>query len=507
MLDKIKKNKKDICIYFLILLFSVIMCHNFLRMHYASDTWASIDMGYTKYANDFFLGDVRIFSAFSLYIADFLNLSIETFVVVMEFLAIIISCISVMIIYKLFVKLLNIEDKKIYKYMTLIGSYIIIFSHHSIEYYLFQESAIMCLSILFNILATRMLHSDNKGRIVKSGALLLMATFCYQGNLGIFVVINILITFIKEKSFKDTVKEIFKMLVLYGVVCLINIFTMKLINNLILNQEQYRITLTFDILVKYYRGVSNFIKVFVYSFNFIKPYTNFVVVGITMGIMLLVKVKFKYYIEYIFLIITGIGMCLYYDLFTTNIVYFQSRICSSVGILWGVAIIFLLSIASRKKDDKKWVVSLIMIFAVSLYLYTDYTYIKLSRNHIYANSVYIKTGNAIKKKVEEYETKTSKTVKYVSFYTDKEIYAQTISNEMNVYPLPKNVLNVGALTENPMHKAYCYTEYLNYFLQRDFEYKDIEHDIYLKYFKECDWDTFDETQILVDNETVYIATY
>ena len=58
-----------------------------------------------------------------------------------------------------------------------------------------------------------------------------------------------------------------------------------------------------------------------------------------------------------------------------------------------------------------------------------------------------------------------------------------------------------------MHKAYCYTEYLNYFLQRDFEYKDIEHDIYLKHFKECDWDTFDETQILVDNETVYIATY
>ena len=216
MLDKIKKHKKDIFIYFFILAFSVIMCHNFLKMHYASDTWASIDMGYTKYANDFFLGDARIFSAFSLYIADFLNLSIETFVVTMDFLAIIISCISVIIIYKFFVNLLKIEDKTIYNYLTLIGSYIIIFSHHSIEYYLFQESAIMCLSILFNVLATRMLHSDRKGKKVKSGILLLMATFCYQGNLGIFVVINILIIFIKEKSFKDTVKEIFKILLLYA---------------------------------------------------------------------------------------------------------------------------------------------------------------------------------------------------------------------------------------------------------------------------------------------------
>ena len=65
MLEKIKKHKKDISIYSLILIFSVIMCHNFLKMHYASDTWASIDMGYTKYANEFFLGDARIFSAFS----------------------------------------------------------------------------------------------------------------------------------------------------------------------------------------------------------------------------------------------------------------------------------------------------------------------------------------------------------------------------------------------------------------------------------------------------------
>ena len=82
-----------------------------------------------KSANDFFLGDVRIFSAFSLYIADFLNLSIEIFVVIMDFFAIVISCISVMLIYKLFVKLLKFEDKTIYNYLTLIGSYIIIFRY------------------------------------------------------------------------------------------------------------------------------------------------------------------------------------------------------------------------------------------------------------------------------------------------------------------------------------------------------------------------------------------
>ena len=200
-------------------------------------------------------------------------------------------------------------------------------------------------------------------------------------------------------------------------------------------------------------------------------------------------------------------MCLYYDLFTTNIVYFQSRICCSIGILWGVTIIYLISVTIRRQNNKKWITFIIMIFSISLLLYTNYTYINLAENHIYSNSIYIKTGNIIKKKVNEYETRTGKKVKYVSFYTDKMIYAQSISKSMNVYSLPRNVLNIGSLTENPLYRAYSCTEYLNYFLQREFEYKDIEYDVYLKYFKDCDWDTFDETQILVENETVYICTY
>lgn len=507
MLKLMKKNKEYIIMYLVIFIFSIIMCHNFLKPHYSSDTWAIIDKGYINYAMDFFMGDARLFSVFSMFIADLCNINIDAFVVVMDFLAIIISCISVIILYSLFLNLLNLKDNNVYKFLILIGSYLIIFGHMSIEYYLFAESAIMCLSILFNVISIAILNSDKKHKNLKSALVLLLATFSYQGNLGIFVVINMLIIFIKEDKVKLILKKILKVFVIYALVCVINLIIMKLINNLILHQEQYRVVMDLNLLDKLYRAFNNISKGFIYSFDFIYPYTNIIVFILTIVIMICMRSKVKDYIKCIILMISGVGMCLYYDIFTTNVVYFQSRICTTIGILWGIYVLYLTCINYKSEKNSHSINVFIMIFAISLLLYTTYTYIKLSDNHIYSNSIYIETGNVIKKKVKEYEMRTGQTVKYVSFYNDKKIYAEDIVKSGYVYPLPKNVLNLGSLTENPLYKAYCYTEYLNYFLQREFEYKDIEYSVYLEKFKDCDWDTFDETQIFVDNETVYIGSY
>ena len=76
MIDKIKQHKNDLILYILVLIFSVIMCHNFLQMHYSSDTWVVIDKGYTNYALEFFMGDARIFSSLSMFIADFFRMTV-----------------------------------------------------------------------------------------------------------------------------------------------------------------------------------------------------------------------------------------------------------------------------------------------------------------------------------------------------------------------------------------------------------------------------------------------
>lgn len=180
--------KKYLKIFIGVFIFSIIMCCQFLKMHYASDTYNIIYYGYLEYPNLFFLVDARIFSAIALYIANFLNLSISTFVIGMDFIAITLQSISVVIMYSIIKKIINVEDKTVKDFFLIICSYLIIFNPVAIEYLLFAESAVMCLSVLLTVLAIKY-FIINRSYII-SMILLLIAIFCYQRfNRVIYIVL------------------------------------------------------------------------------------------------------------------------------------------------------------------------------------------------------------------------------------------------------------------------------------------------------------------------------
>ena len=72
-----KINKKTIIIYIIILCVSLIMCWNYVRMHWANDTYAIYDWGYYEYGTKIFLKNGRPFSCLLLIIAEIFNLKIE----------------------------------------------------------------------------------------------------------------------------------------------------------------------------------------------------------------------------------------------------------------------------------------------------------------------------------------------------------------------------------------------------------------------------------------------
>ena len=172
--------KKYVIIFCIILLFSIIVCGQFLQMHYASDTYNIIYHGYLEYPNLYFLKDARIFSTLALYIANFFDLSINTFIIGMDFIAIIFQCISVLVVYSIIKKIIKIEENTIKDIMIIICSYLIIFNPMAIEYLLFAESAVMCLSVLLTVLATRFFIV--KHAYIKALILLILAALCYQRN-------------------------------------------------------------------------------------------------------------------------------------------------------------------------------------------------------------------------------------------------------------------------------------------------------------------------------------
>ena len=90
-----KKRKQDIIIGIIIFLLGIIMYINWVTMHYASDTYNIMNVGYEQYALRWSLKDGRLFMAIITYIASKVNMPINLFVIGNLIVGIFISCLCV----------------------------------------------------------------------------------------------------------------------------------------------------------------------------------------------------------------------------------------------------------------------------------------------------------------------------------------------------------------------------------------------------------------------------
>ena len=243
---------KKIITYFSILLFCVIICSPLLQMHIASDTYNLMDLGYLNYPSQYFLKDARLISTLITYLAGYLNLSYPVFIVGMEVLAVIIASISIYILYTTIIEKANLHNISLKNILVLMSSTIIIFNCMSLEYFLYAECSVMCLSVLLCILAAKIMTGKTRLCYLKSFLLVTIATFCYQGCINIFITLVVLFLFIDKNKLKA--KEILKKILLAGIIFvvsfLINIFAIYIIN-LIMGTGQQRIAVGENILYNF----------------------------------------------------------------------------------------------------------------------------------------------------------------------------------------------------------------------------------------------------------------
>lgn len=112
----------------------------------------------------------------------------------------------------------------------------------ALEYLLYVESAVMCLSVLLCIVAARYWAKQVKNRYVKCLLLILLATFCYQGSVNIFLTLVTLFLFLDKKE--RTIKQYFKEIILAGTIWAVSLFLNVIaiyILNALLQTQQNRI--------------------------------------------------------------------------------------------------------------------------------------------------------------------------------------------------------------------------------------------------------------------------
>lgn len=203
-----KVSKKDLISLIIIFLITLVIFYNFVTMHYATDTYNIINVGYEKYAVNWSLNDGRVFMCLLGLFANAVNMHISVFVIFTLVVAILVSCIAVIVLKNLILKYKKTENKYI-ELIVFIIAYFTIFNFMYIENMYFVESIVMALSLLLYIISANILVNRNKYYLIKSLLLTILAIFMYQGIIGFFFAITFIFSLLKENNkIKDNIRDV-----------------------------------------------------------------------------------------------------------------------------------------------------------------------------------------------------------------------------------------------------------------------------------------------------------
>ncbi len=203
-----KVSKKDLISLIIIFLITLVIFYNFVTMHYATDTYNIINVGYEKYAINWSLNDGRVFMCLLGLFANAVNMPISVFVIFTLVVAILVSCIAVIVLKNLILKYKKTENKYI-ELIVFIIAYFTIFNFMYIENMYFVESIVMALSLLLYIISANILVNRNKYYLIKSLLLTILAIFMYQGIIGFFFAITFIFSLLKENNkIKDNIRDV-----------------------------------------------------------------------------------------------------------------------------------------------------------------------------------------------------------------------------------------------------------------------------------------------------------
>lgn len=493
--EKIKSHKEQIGTFALILMICFITCAPLLQMHMSSDTYNFMDLGYFEYPKQFFLKDARVISAGVSFLAGILNLSYPTFIVGMEILAIGITSISIYLLYKTIIDIAEIKSKKV-KIMIVMASFIIILNCMSLEYLLYAENAVMCLSVLLCIIAASYWIKNEKNRYIKCLLLVILATFCYQGSINLFLTLVTLFLFInkKEQSIKCYCKEIIVAGTIWVISLITNVLGIYIINN-ILQTQQTRIE-SGSILINLTK-LPNIMKyiwytVFFKSFNLWPIYCIPITIIITSILTIWHNNKMKNLFKYIALIgiaiITGIG-----PIFFMKNPSAEPRMLMSIGAIVGISAIFLIIAVTKYKLLKNIIYTLIITFFLFHIIHIN----QIFTAHIVANKIDDNMGISIKYQIEQYEKETGNIVQKIGYHRD-------LAHRDFHYGYQKKY---SSFTQRAFDNYYCLIEALNYYCNRKFEKVEMTQEQYITNFYGKNWNSYSDEQLAFEGDTMYLCIY
>ncbi len=496
----IKQKKMEFIKYGIIFVVTLLICQNFLQMHYSSDTYVLIDLGYMNYPQEYFLLDGRLISSIVCYLAGILNIPYNIYIVGMDFIGIIFIATSIYLFSKTLMKIIN-KNNIVIETMLVLASFVLILNQFTLEYLLFPESAVMCLGVLLVVISSKIIIENKKYKYIKSFVLLLLAGISYQGTINIFPVLVILLYIVKQlidvREYKIKEKEafidIFKIILIVILILGIVYGIVELSKN-ILGSNQNR-TLTIenieDFQVRIVTIWRYFIEIWNKTMNMLPQYMNNFIVILTILLLIIMKTKKEMVLQYILFIFICALICFVpMFIFDTGP---AGRVNNPAAMVWGISLIILFVQAlntQNKKFEKLTYILIIISFIINaIYLMQNIT------EHIAANKIDHNNGYTIKRLMDEYESETGNVIeKYAYIY------------DLSPMQYAPSIKPIGSMTERKLSCPWSIKQTLNYYTERDLERTSFDIDIYMEKYM-MNYDRFLEEQIIFKENTIYMIVY
>lgn len=488
-----KEKKRNLIIYLILILITIIMCFPYLTEHYSSDDYTIIGYGYYKYGIEKFLNDGRVFSSVITLLAGYWNLPIKVFIQGLFYIGILISCLCVIKIKNIITKIK--PEKNLKETVLVLGiSYCIIFNFMYLENMYFAEIPIMALGILLFIKSSEKLVES---KYLKSLAYLIIGELCYQGTINFFITFTFLLLIIKNKGID---KEVIKKVIISGLFCLIsvgiNLIQIKICGK-IFGLEQSRLGGIQKIPANITYIMLHIGDLLTNTCNFFPKYGFLIfllILYITTFIYDLVKIK-EYSNSFNLLLISIVAI---FSSVAINIVSLSSfglgRMVFSIGALIGLIFMYLYCSTNIFGESK--IFKYFLLFVLSIYIvmnFLNYT-LQMYCNKM-ANEMDKEEALQVNEYILEYEKNNNIEVKNIAFTYDKNITWNY------------NLFFDTSYTSRALMVWWCNIDALNYYTGRKLETVQMDENIYYAYFKGKDWDKLDKEQFVFKGDTVFYCVY
>lgn len=457
-----KINKKDIITFIITFTITCIIFIPFLQGHYATDTYNIANIGYKNYAINWSLKDGRFFMTIIGLIANKINISIEHYVFLTLFCALLISNVTVIILNKIIEKYK--KPQNIIQEITLIIiSYITIFNFMYLENMYFVESIVMATSVLLFIISSYILTERNKNHIIKSLILTIIGVICYQGTIGIFFAFAILLTILKNKN---NIKQIIIDLIKCGLIALtavlLNIISVKIIEK-IFNMNQTRLGNISNIFRNITQIIITLPNILQETCNLFPKNVFIIFLDVLTVIVIIYQIKtlneknnvlYKYIA---IVIITIAGSCVTYLLTLTS--FYTGRLRNALGALIGIIFIFLY-IETDLFEKKRKLGLVTYITLISFLIINTINYESIILQHKEVNKLEKEEIEEVDQYIEKYEEENQIKV--------TKIIKVPIYNNINKTYF-SNIKNKTSFTHNALKTSWAADGVINFYTKRNLE--------------------------------------